>query len=275
MGLRKKLLIFGLTVAVTFSANQTIAFAENKWNPISSQDYIFGYTSSKYSCWSGTFNSANTPILQVYESGKWVDVAKGFVLPQGSDMNGTCETAYPIAIGYEWTFMNPAPPIGLTGSARYSVLYRQKTPDIVNEVTVSVTKLVPQVVTKTRDVLKTVEETVTKTRNVKKVIKIPYIATVMKNGKKTNVIKYKNSTKYVPETYTETEFVDKWVTESYEVTEYVNKEVLETQKKITPGYTSSNGNIMVYPSESAMRQAYSDLGNSLLCAFGFSSNCKK
>ena len=271
-----RLLFIAILICV-FLPLQTMlpANAESKWNPISSQDYIFGFTSFKFACWSGTYNAENTPSLQVFDNGKWVDVAKGQVLPVGSDISTPCETTHPIAIGYQWTFMNPAPPLGLTGSARYSILYRQKLPDLISKVSVLVTKSVPQEVPKSRDVLKTVPQIVNKTKNVKKTVKTPYIASVIRNGKKENVIKYKSEVKLVPVKYTETKMVDKWVTETYIVTENVLKEVYENQDKVTPGYTSENGNVVVYPSMTAYNQSAIDLANSVACAFGISSACKK
>ena len=266
--------IMVLALFVTF-ANPSSSSAESKWNLISSQDYIFGYTSYKYACWSGSFTNAQAPVLQVYDNGRWIDAAKGQILPAGSDISTPCEATYPIAVGYQWTVMNPAPPVGLSGSARYSILYRQKLPDTVIKVPIQVTKSVPEVVTKTREVRITVPEEVLKTRLVPKVVKTPYIATVKKNGKKTQVIKYRSTTKYVEESYTETVLVEKLETQSYQETIYVQKTVTEYQDKVTPGYTSENGNVVVYPSESAMRQAYTDIGSGILCAFGFSASCKK
>jgi hypothetical protein len=259
-----------LSVIVPYSAN-----AEAKWNPISSQDYIFGYTSYKYACWSGSFTNAEAPVLQVYDNGRWLDAAKGQILPTGSDISTPCETAYPIAVGYQWAVMNPAPPSGLSGSQRYSILYRQKLPDTITKIGVQVTKSVPEDVIKTREVKTTVAEDVLKTRSVPKTVKTPYIATVTKNGKKTQVIKYKSSTKYVKETYTETVWVDKVETQEYIESVLVEKVVIEYQDQVTPGYTSANGNVVVYPSEAAMRQIYSDTASGILCAFGFSASCKK
>ena len=223
------------------------ATAEAKWNLISSQDYIFGFTSYKYACWSGSFTNAQAPVLQVYDNGRWIDAAKGQILPTGSDISTPCETAYPIAVGYQWTVMNPAPPSGLSGGQRYNILYRQKLPDTVTKVAVQVTKSVP--------------EDVIKTRLVPKTVKKPYIATVTKKGKKTQVIKYKKRTKYVEETYTETVQVQKTVT--------------DYQDQVTPGYTSTNGNVLVYPSESALTSSYSELANALACGLGRGTNCKK
>lgn len=266
--------IMVLALFVTL-VNPSSSSAESKWNLISSQDYIFGYTSYKYACWSGSFTNAQAPVLQVYDNGRWIDAAKGQILPAGSDISTPCEATHPIAVGYQWTVMNPAPPVGLSGSARYSILYRQKLPDTVIKVPIQVTKSAPEVVTKTREVKTTVPEEVIKTRLVPKVVKTPYIATVKKNGKKTQVIKYRSTTKYVEESYTETVLVEKLETQSYQETIYVQKTVTEYQDKVTPGYTSENGNVVVYPSESAMRQAYTDIGSGILCAFGFSASCKK
>jgi hypothetical protein len=277
MSKRGERLLFMAILIFVFLPLQTSspANAESKWNPISSQDYIFGYTSFKFACWSGTFNAENSPSLQVFDNSKWVDVAKGQVLPVGSDISTPCETTHPIAIGYQWTFMNPAPPLGLTGSARYSVLYRQKLPDLISKVSVLVTKSVPQDVLKSRDVLKTVPQIVNKIKNVKKIVKTPYIASVIRNGKKENVIKYKSEVKLVPVKYTETKMIDKLVTETYIVNENVLKEVYENQDKVTPGYTTENGNVVVYPSMAAFNQYTLDLVNGLACSFGFSSSCKK
>jgi len=263
-----------LLLLATFS-NPTSSFAESKWNLISSQDYIFGFTSYKYSCWSGSFTNADAPVLQVYDNGRWLDAAKGQILPPGSDISTPCEAVYPIAVGYVWTVMNPSPPVGLTGSARYNILYRQKLPDIVIKVPVQVTKSVPEVVTKTREVISTVPKIVVKKRVVPKIVKKPYIATVTKNGKKTQVIKYKSVTTYVTETYKETVYVDKVELETYTETVLVEKTLTEYQDKVTPGYTSGNGNVAVFPSQSAMSQYYADAASGILCAFGFSASCKK
>lgn len=275
----KPKLVFGsLLSSIAFVLSLIVPYnatAEAKWNLISSQDYIFGFTSYKYACWSGSFTNAQAPVLQVYDSGRWLDAAKGQILPTGSDISTPCESAYPIAVGYQWTVMNPAPPSGLSGSQRYSILYRQKLPDSVTKIAVQVTKSVPEVVTKTREVSTTVPEDVLKTRSVPKIVKTPYIATVTKNGKKTQVIKYKSSTKYVKETYTDTVWVDKVETQEYTETVMVQKTVTEYQDQVTPGYVSENGNVMVYPSESAMISKYSELANALACALGRGTNCKK
>lgn len=275
----KPKLVFGsLLSSIAFVLSLIVPYnatAEAKWNLISSQDYIFGFTSYKYACWSGSFTNAQAPVLQVYDSGRWLDAAKGQILPTGSDISTPCESAYPIAVGYQWTVMNPAPPSGLSGSQRYSILYRQKLPDTVTKIAVQVTKSVPEVVTKTREVSTTVPEDVLKTRSVPKIVKTPYIATVTKNGKKTQVIKYKSSTKYVKETYTDTVWVDKVETQEYTETVMVQKTVTEYQDQVTPGYVSENGNVMVYPSESAMISKYSELANALACALGRGINCKK
>jgi hypothetical protein len=263
-----------LALVVSF-ANPSSSSAESKWNPISSQDYIFGFTSYKYACWSGSFTNAQAPVLQVYDNGRWIDAAKGQILPAGSDISSPCEATYPIAVGYQWTVMNPAPPVGLSGSARYSILYRQKLPDTVIKVPIQVTKSVPEVVTKTREVKTSVPESVLKTRLVPKVVKTPYIATVKKNGKKTQVIKYRSTTKYVEESYIETVLVEKLETQTYQETVYVQKVVTEYQDKVTPGFTTGNGNVAVFPSESALRQYWSDVANGLACSLGFSAGCKK
>jgi hypothetical protein len=263
-----------LVLLATFS-NPTHSFAESKWNPISSQDYIFGFTSYKYSCWSGNFTNADTPLLQVYDNGRWLDAAKGQILPPGSDIKTPCEASFPIAVGYEWTVMNPAPPSGLSGGERYSVLYRQKLPDLITKVAVQVTKSVPETVIKTREVKTMVPEIVLKKKKVPKIIKKPYIATVTKNGKKSQVIKYRSVTTYVTQTFKETVMVEKVELQTYSETVLVEKVVTEYQDKVTPGYTTSNGNVVVYPSESAMRQSYTDAANAVLCSFGFLERCKK
>jgi len=265
------ILIFSIVFATQFSGS---ANASSKWNPISSQDYIFGYTSFKYACWSGSFTSDSAPVLQVYENGRWVDVAKGFILPSNSDLGEACESTYPIAVGYQWTFMNPAPPVGLSGGTRYNVLYRQKMPDIVTKVPVLVTKSVPTQITKTRDVTKSVPEDLSRTRYVSKLVKTPYIASVMKNGKKVNVIKYKIIPKLVSENYIETVLVERTITETYIETVLIDNVITETQDKVTAGYISDNGNIAVYPSESAMVQSATALANGLACALGLGT-CKK
>ena len=262
------------TVLLATFFNPTLSHAESKWNLISSQDYIFGFTSYKYACWSGGFSNDTAPVLQVYDNGRWIDAAKGQILPPGSDISTPCGTSFPIAIGYQWTVMNPSPPLGLTGSARYNILYRQKLPDVVTKIPVQVTKSVPELVTKTREVINTVSEVVLKTRLVPKIIKKPYIATVTKNGKKIQVIKYKSVKTYVKETYKETVFVDKLKVETYTVTVLVEKTLTEYQDKVTTGYTSENGNVAVFPSQAAMSQYYTDAASGILCAFGFSASCK-
>jgi hypothetical protein len=266
--------IMVLAIFVTF-ANPSYSSAESKWNPISSQDYIFGFTSYKYSCWSGSFTNADAPILQVYDNGRWLDAAKGQILPLGSDISTPCEATYPIAVGYEWTVMNPAPPSGLTGGARYSILYRQKLPDLVTRVAVQVTKSVPETVNKTREVRTMVPEIVLKKKKVPKITKKPYIATVTINGKKSQVIKYKTVTTYVTQTIKETVMVEKVELQTYAETVLVEKVVTEYQESVTPGYTTGNGNVVVFPSESALRQYWTELANSLACSLGYSAGCKK
>ena len=294
---------FGLSIILFTSLSIYSANAESKWNPISSSDYIFGFTSFKYACWAGSFNNDSAPVLQVYENGKWLDASKGQMLPAGSDISTPCDSTYPVAVGYQWTVMNPAPPIGLTGSSRYSILYRQKMPDIVTKEAVQVTKSVPELVTKYRLISKQVPQLVTSTRvvtksvpilttftrTVLKTVKKPYIVTVIKNGKKTQEIKYKSVIIKVPETYTENVWVDRAVFETYTETVMVDSTEIETytetviveqtvteyKDKVTLGYISSNDNVLVYPSVSAMNQAYTDIANGILCALGLSTNCRK
>ena len=90
--------------------------------------------------------------------------------------------------------------------------------------------------------------------------KVPYIAKVKKNGKTVSVIKYKTQKISEQVTYMEEVLVDK--------TEY--KEKVE----IIPGFVGTPGNISIYPSVSAMQNEVAALGRAVLCAFGFSENCK-
>jgi hypothetical protein len=142
--------------------------------------------------------------------------------------------------------MAPSPPSYQTN--RYSALYRQKIPDreIITQ------KLV------TTQVYEDQEKCCT-TKTVSK--RVPYIAKVKKDGKYVNVIKYKTVKSQVSVTYTESVLVDKdeW------------RDEVSTVK----GWTGQSANIYIYPSVSAMNQEYADLASGVLCAFGFSSSCKK
>ena len=252
----------------------TEAHSDGSWTPISSQDYIFGFTTQKFTCWSSGISSTNIPSLQVYENGQWIEVAKGIILQNVNDLSTPCSNSYPIAVGYQWTFMNPPPPSGLSTSTRYSVLYRHKFPDTVSKVSVQVTKLIPTEILKTRYVSKLIPENVSKTHYVKKIVKVPYIATIKKSGKNVKVIKYKNVTKFIREDYLETIMVERTVPESYSETILVEKLVTEIQDKITPGVTTSSGNISVYPSEFAATNEAIALAAKLRCALN-PSTCIK
>ncbi len=221
------------------------SFAESKWTPISSNDYIFGYTSYKYSCWSGV-SETNPPIIEVFSQNVWVKAATGQVLPAGSDIQTPCEKDFPIAVGFQWQVMAPAPPAYATN--RYTALYRAKIPDIVKKYKEPVITQVIELQTKC-----CVEKVTTK--------KVPYIAKVKKNGKTTNVIKYKVAKTTALVDYEEEVLVDK--------TEYVDK------VEVIPVYEGKPANISIYSSVNAMNDEYAQAANSILCSFGFSSNCKK
>jgi len=221
------------------------SFAESKWTPISSNDYIFGYTSYKYSCWSGV-SDTNPPIIEVYSQNVWVKAATGQILPAGSDVQTPCEKDFPVAVGFQWLVMAPAPPAYATN--RYTALYRAKIPDIIKKYKEPVLTQVTELQTKC-----CMEKVITK--------KVPYIAKVKKNGKTTNVIKYKLAKTTTLVDYEEEVLVDK--------TEYVDR------VEIIPVYEGKPGNFSIYPSVVAMNNEAVDLARGVLCAFGFSAECKK
>lgn len=242
--MKRLIWLTGLTLLVSITS-VTPSFAEAKWTPISSNDYIFGYTSFKYSCWSGV-SDANPPIIEVYSQNVWVKAATGQILPAGSDVQTPCEKDFPMAVGFQWLVMAPAPPAYATN--RYTALYRAKIPDIVKKYKEPVITQVIELQTKC-----CVEKVTNK--------KVPYIAKVKKNGKTTNVIKYKIAKTTALVDYEEEVLVDK--------TEYVDK------VEIIPVYEGKPGNISIYSSLNAMNDEYAQAANSILCSFGFSSNCKK
>jgi len=219
--------------------------AESKWTPISSNDYIFGYTSYKYSCWKG-ITSANPPIIEVFSQNVWVKAVTGQILPVGTDVKTTCGNDFPIAVGYQWLVMAPSPPSYATD--RYQALYRERIQDIENKYKEPVLK---QVIELQENCC--VEKITTK--------KVPYIAKVKKNGKTTNVIKYKTQKEITQVSYMEEVVVDK--------TEYVDR--VET----IAGYVGSPANIAIYPSLASMNNYVADIGKKILCDFGFSAECKK
>lgn len=239
----KKLVVTCLALAVSLSS-VVPANAEAKWSPISESDYIFGYTSYKYSCWSGV-TSENPPTIEVFSNNTWVTAVTGQILPQGSDIKTPCETQFPTAVGFVWTVMAPSPPAYQTN--RYTALYRQRIPD----------KVVIKQELVTKQVYEDQERCCTTKVTSKKV---PYIATVKKNGKSVNVIKYKTVKTSTQVNYTESVLVDKseWV------------EV----KSTLPGWTGTSGNISIYSSESAMISEMRALANALACALGRGTNCK-
>ena len=239
----KKLLIACLALVLSL-ASPIPANAEAKWSPITESDYIFGYTSYKYSCWSGV-TSENPPVIEVFSNNAWTTAVTGQILPAGSDIKTPCELQFPIAVGFVWTVMAPSPPAYQTN--RYTALYRQRIPD----------KVVIKQELVTNQVYEEQEKCCTEKVTSKKV---PYIAKVKKNGKYVNVIKYKivKSTQQV--NYIESVLVDK--------SEWVDV------KSTIPGWTSASGNISIYSSESAMISEMRALANALACALGRGTNCK-
>ena len=241
----KKFTIVFVSIALLMGFSIQTSVAESKWTPISSNDYIFGYTSLKYSCWSGVTN-ANPPIIEVFSQNVWIKAVTGQLLPAGSDIQTPCEKDFPVAVGFQWLVMAPAPPAYATN--RYTALYRQKIPDIENKYKDPVIKQVTKL-----------QENCCKDKITTK--KVPYIAKVKKNGKTTNVIKYKTETTVTQVSYLEEVIVDE--------TEYVDK--VET----IPGYVGAPGNISIYSSASAMQDEVAAMGRAVLCAFGYSAECKK
>lgn len=221
------------------------AFAEAKWNPITDNDYIYGYTSYKYSCWSGV-TADNPPVIEVLVNNNWMKVATGQILPSGSDLKAPCESKFPIAVGYTWAVLAPAPPGYQTN--RYAALFRQRIPDTEFKTSVTVIKQVYE------DQEKCCVSKLTSQ-------KVPYIATVKKNGKSTSVIKYRTIYKTTQETYIESVLVDR-------------PDQQETTTKV-PGYITEPGNIYIYSSTASMTNEILSIGRGVLCSFGFTENCKK
>jgi hypothetical protein len=240
----RKLLFTLLTLALSFSGALP-ANAEAKWSPITESDYIFGYTSYKYSCWSGVTNE-NLPVIEVYSNNNWVTAVTGQLLPVGSDIKTPCDASFPIAVGFSWTVMAPAPPSYQTN--RYTALYRQRIPDK----TVTTQKLVTTQVYED-------QEFCCESKTINK--KVPYIAKVKKNGKFVNVIKYKWVKSEEQVKYVESVLVDKSVWQ----------DVSNTVK----GWVGESGNISIYPSVNAMNAEAAAMANAIACAFGFSSACAK
>lgn len=239
----KTFLVSCLSLALLFSGAQS-ANAEAKWSPVAESEYIFGYTSYKYSCWSGVAEE-NLPIIEVFSNNIWVTAVTGQILPAGADIKTPCEAQFPIAVGFTWTVMAPSPPAYQTN--RYTALYRQRIPD--KEI------ITQELVTK--QVYEDQKKCCTSKVTTKKV---PYIAKVKKNGKYINVIKYKivKGTERVK--YTESVLVDK-------------SELVDVKNSL-PGWVGTPGNISIYSSEYAMRDEMSKLANALACAFGRGTNCK-
>jgi hypothetical protein len=240
----KKLMIVIVSTFLLIGSSIQSSSAESKWTPISSNDYIFGYTSLKYSCWSGV-TSANLPIIEVYSQNAWVKAATGQILPTGSDIETPCGGEFPIAVGFQWQVMAPSPPTYQTN--RYSALYRAKIPDIEKKYK----ELLFKQVTELQETC--CEEKIT-------IKKVPYIAKVKKNGKTVSVIKYK------------TQKISEQVTYMKEV--LVDKQEYQDKIEIIPGYVGNPGNISIYPSVTAMQNEAAALARGVLCAFGFSAECK-
>jgi hypothetical protein len=233
-----------LALLISFAFPQS-ALAEAKWTPISSNDYIFGYTSYKYSCWKGV-TSANPPIIEVYSQNNWVKAVTGQILPPGSDIQSSCGADFPIIVGYQWLVMSPAPPAYATN--RYQALYRERIPDTEFKYNDPVIKQTSELQEKC-----CVEKITTK--------KVPYIKKIKKNGKVENVIRYKTQSVSTQVPYTEEVLV--------EVIEY------EEKTEIIPGFVGTSANIAIYPSLASMNSYVADVGTSILCSFGFKEHCKK
>jgi hypothetical protein len=228
-----------------FFGSVSTASAASTWTPISDNDYIFGFVSNKYSCWSGV-NSTNIPFIEVYTPTGWVKAASGQLLPANSDLKTPCGSDFPIAVGYQWLVMAPAPPAVPTN--RYSALYREKTPDKV----VTTSRIVVEPVTETQYLC---------CRDKVEIKKVPYISTTKVKGKTVNQIKYKTVSTTTKEYYYE------------EVT--VNQQRTIEDTSTIPGWTGNPGNIYIYSSIASMNNEIASIGSSILCSFGFSSNCKK
>ena len=241
MKIRNLLALVLMIVAIPVSPAQ----ADAKWSPIADNDYIFGYTSYKYSCWSGVTDD-NPPTIEVYSNDKWVTAVVGQILPPGSDLKTPCESDFPIAVGFTWTVMSPSPPAYQTN--RYTALYRQKIPDreIVTQRLVS---------TQVEEEIELCCKTKTSTK------KVPYIAKVKKNGKTENVIKYKMVKYQERVRYITTVLVDK-------------NEWQDFSTKV-PGWTGESRNFSIYSSVAAMNAEYAAVANAVLCSFGFKEKCTK
>ena len=241
----KRNVVLAIVTLLISTLYPQVASAEAKWTPISNNDYIFGYTSLKYSCWKG-IDSTNPPILEVYSQNTWVKAATSQILPAGSDIQAPCGTDFPIAVGYQWLVMSPSPPAYATN--RYQALYRERVPDTNLEYEIPVFKEVSELQEKC-----CVEKVTTK--------RVPYIAKVKKNGKTQNVIKYKTQKISTQVTYTEEVLVKK----------------VEYEKKVDviPGFVGTPANISIYSSLNSMSDYVADVGNSVLCSFGFTEKCKK
>jgi hypothetical protein len=250
--LRSHSVYLAIALLVSFIFRPVDAVANSKWTPLSSSDYIFGYSSKKYSCWSGTFDQSNTPTLQVYANERWVNVSKGIVLTSMESIEKPCEKDFPIAIGYQWTFMTPSPPSDATRSNRYRVLYRQKLPDVKIQKTVLVEKEVKEERVESRTVLTVVQE--------------PYIKKVLVRGSKgkkprnQRVIAYRDVSVEKIETFT--------------VSSTVMKQFPEIRDEVIPGTATENAEFAVYPSYGAMQEYVTDVASSILCSFGFTERCK-
>lgn len=237
----KKLVLFLVLFSClfTFSLPLNNSYATSKWTPITENDYIFGYTSYKYSCWSGVTED-NPPIIEVFSNNVWVQAAIGQILPAGSDIKSPCEQSYPITVGFTWTVMAPSPPAYQTN--RYTALYRPRIPD-------------KEILTK-KLVLNKVLEDREKCCKVKEVLKkVPYIAKIKKNGKYVNVIKYKTVKSQEQVTYTEQVELEK-------------SELVDVKSSI-PGYIGASGNISIYSSVNAMNADIAKITSGVLCSFGF------
>lgn len=242
---RVVLLICSSLVLVTPTSTHA---ADAEWTKISSSDYIYGYTSKKFSCWSAGVGlpGAVLPRIEVLDNGAWVFAVQGEVLPKTSSLQEQCPADFPVAVGYRWAVMRPVPPA--SGGNRYRITYRQGFADKEEKV---LTGFVPE----------TYLEDVTEYVDVPKEKKIPYVGTTTVKGKKKSVIKYK----------TKIEIVKVPITTKKEKQRLVEK----YENKVTPGYKTEPSEIAVYPSVGAMNEYVAEIGSSVLCSFGFKENCKK
>jgi hypothetical protein len=245
-------LVILLAFSLSMSAVSIPSSANAKWTPLTSSDYIFGYSSQKYSCWSGSFDPSNTPTLQVFANERWVNVSKGIILGPQDSLEKPCEREFPVAIGYQWTFMTPSPPLDSTRSNRYRVLYRQKLPDVTIQKTVLVEKEVREERLESRTVVSTVKE--------------PYIKKV----------KAKRQKGQKPRTKSVIDYRDVLVekVETYTVFSTSVKKVPEIREEVIAGTITQNAEFAVYPSYGAMQEYVTDVANSVLCSFGFTERCK-